>query len=173
MENPSNKYWYAIYTRYKCEKRVVDHLLAKDIDAYTPMLTKTKKYQRKTKTHHYPLLSNYAFVCISQKERIKVLNTQHVLGFVRIGKEMPTVKTHEIEWLKRITGELVDLAVMPSASIIGEAVEIASGALTGIKGTLIGVKNKREFIVSLDSIQCHIKLIINPADLHFVPLQVA
>ncbi len=173
MENAQEKYWFAIYTKYKCEKKVVEQLTAKGIEAYTPMLSKTKKYQRKTKTHYYPLLSNYAFVYIDQTERIKVLNTQHVLGFVRIGKEIPTVKQHEIQWLRKITGEVEHLDLMPSIDMIGEEVEIVSGALTGIRGRLVDVKNKKEFIVNLDSIQFHIRLIIDPANLQCVPFKVA
>ena len=35
--------WYAIHTKYKCEKYVVNSLIHKSINAYTPVLSKTKK----------------------------------------------------------------------------------------------------------------------------------
>lgn len=79
--------WFAIYTKYKGEKRVVKSLSKKGIKAYTPLLKKTKRYTRKIKSYEVPLLSCYVFVKISQKEYIRVLETEHVINFLKIKKK--------------------------------------------------------------------------------------
>lgn len=166
-------HWYAIYTRYNCEKTIVESLKKQGIDAYTPLLKKTKKYTRKLKTHFYPLLKNYAFVYISKSDRIKVLNTKHVLGFVQIGSEIPKVKEKDILWLKRIVGESQDISIWEGSFQMEQAVEIIAGSLTGLTGLLIDVKNKSEMIVSLDSIDFQLKMSVHPSQLRLLPSKVA
>lgn len=175
MHSPKqhNKQWYAIYTKYKCEKKVVDQLSLKGIEAYTPLLSQTKKYLRKVKTYFYPLLNNYAFVRIDSKEKVAVLNTQHVISFVNIGSEIPHVRDHEIKILKRIVGEVENIECMPIDHAIGQEVEIIQGSLTGLKGELIHIKNKKEFIVRIESLHCQLKLGIHPNHLQAIKKSVA
>ncbi len=167
------KNWYAIYTRYRCEKKVMETMLSRNVEAYTPLLTRKVQYSKKVKTHHYPLLPNYVFVRISDAEKIKVLNTQHVVSFVMIGAELPKVRQQEINWLKKIVGENQAVEVLPKLDAIGEKVEIVSGALTGLKGQLVQINNKKEFIVKLESMAFNLKLSVEATQLRLIPSRVA
>ena len=96
------KKWFAIYTKYKAEKFVVEQLKKKGISAYLPLIKKTKRYTRKIKHSQVPLINCYAFVCIDQSEYSKVLETEYVLKFIRQGKNLISIPQYEIDLLERI-----------------------------------------------------------------------
>ena len=49
--------WFAVYTKYKCEKYVVEQLNKKGISAYLPLVTKVRRYNRKVKKYNVPLIN--------------------------------------------------------------------------------------------------------------------
>lgn len=162
MDSKTKK-WYAVYTKYKAEKLVAETLNLKDIEAYTPLLQRVKKYQRKIKTYHYPLINNYTFVKIDASEKKTVLETNHVVGFLKIGKEYDPIPEQEIQTLKRVVGENIELELQAlNKNHIGEEVEIIHGSLTGLKGHLISVLNKTEFVIQLKQIGMQLQLGIHP-----------
>ena len=75
--------WFAVYTKYKCEKYVVDHLARKGIAAYVPLITKIKQYSSRVKRFDIPLINCYVFVKITKDQYIKVLETQYVMSFIK------------------------------------------------------------------------------------------
>lgn len=159
LEKASQKEWYAIYTKYKCEKYVVDKLNKKGIEAYVPLLSSWKSYASKKKKVSIPLIHNYAFVKIDKKQHIKVLETDYVLGFVCFERARAVVKESEIELLKRITGEISDVKIDKRENLRkGEEVEIISGSLTGVRGLLIDFKGKKELLIELTSIGYHLRM---------------
>ena len=137
--------WYAIHTKYKCEKYVVNALTSKNVKAYTPVLSVTKKYTRKVVTRDIPLINCYAFVNVMPDQFIKVLQTEFVYSFLKVGNELNTVKQSEIDLLMRITGEYNEVEAEEIEYAEGMEVEIVSGNLTGVKGILIEKKSKHNF----------------------------
>jgi len=157
-----DKNWFAVYTRYKSEKWVAETLGKKGIEAYTPLRSRTKKYQRKIKTYHYPLINNYTFVHIVENDKRKVLETNHVIGFLKIGGRCIPIPEKEIQTLKRVVGENIEIDILPNTKHVGENVEIVMGSLTGMKGTLVSIKNKKEFIVQLQQLGYTLKIGVEP-----------
>ena len=159
LDKVSKKEWYAIYTKYKCEKYVVDKLNKKGVEAYVPLLSSWKTYASKKKRVSIPLIHNYAFVKIDKSQHIKVLETDYVLGFVCFERVRAGVKESEIELLKRITGEVSDLKIDNKENLRkGEEVEIISGSLTGVRGLLIDFMGKKELLIELTSIGYHLRM---------------
>lgn len=162
MEKNDTK-WYAIYTRYKCEKLVMEKLNAKGITAFTPLTKKTKRYQRKIKHYYYPLIYNYSFVQIDLNDRLEVLAVDQVIDFIKIeGKPIP-IPDEEIEILRKIVGEENPVMVQEKRLNVGEQVEIIHGNLTGLRGCLISCKNKHEIVVQLDAIGFDLIVSIDPS----------
>lgn len=147
-----SKQWFAVTTRYKCEKHVAAQLARKGISVYVPLLLRTKRYTRKIKTYHIPLISCYVFVQIDASERNPVLETQHVIDFVRFQGKVAPIRTSEIELLRRIVGEITDVTAEPRRWVSGDRVEIVSGSLTGIQGVLARRQGRHEFVVELDTL---------------------
>ncbi len=157
------KRWFAIYTKYKCEKYVIDKLLKKNIEAYIPLLKTTKRYTSKVKTYNIPLLNCYAFVRISKADYIKVLETEYVLKFIRQRKDLISIPDKEISLLRKIVGEFHEnLEVSGFNFVEGQEVEVIAGSLTGLSGILVEKKNKNQFVVQLDHIGIQLRIDINP-----------
>jgi len=155
--------WFAIYTKYKCEKYIVDNLNSKNIEAYIPLLNVTKRYTRKIKKYQVPLLNSYVFVRIIKEDYVKVLQTEYVMNFVKIRKNLIAIPEEEIDLLKRIVGEYQDSITTTNIDWVeGSEVEVISGSLTGLKGTLINKKNKNRFSVNLNHIGIQLQIDIEP-----------
>jgi len=162
--SPTTAKWFAVYAKYKCEKMVGEHLTRKGIESYVPLVQTTKRYTRKIKTYHKPLFNCYLFVKIKQADYIRVLETDHVLHFIKLNRELISIPQDEINLLKRIVGESEEIEVN-SEFIEGMEVEMISGNLTGIKGKLIKTTNNKNFLVELNQIGFQLRIQINPVHL--------
>ena len=160
--------WYAVRTKYKCEKYVANALYHKGVNHYLPLVKVTKKYIRKVKTYNLPLLNCFVFVYINRNDYVKVLQTEYVFGFLRIGMEISPVKEEEITLLRKITGEYNEIKVETLNLTEGSPVEIISGNLIGTKGILTEKRSKKSFVVRLDSIGYQLQIQVDPSQL--VPL---
>ena len=159
--------WYAVFTKYKCEKYVRDQLRAKEVEVYVPLIKETKRYKTKIRKVEKPLISSYVFVKIELKNYVKVLEVQYVKGFLKIAKEMIAIPDREIEMMKRVVGEKIE-KVTNKVMSIGQKVEILSGSMTGMKGILVEVKGKKNFVVSLETIGFEINIQVDPKILNIV-----
>lgn len=158
----TEKKWFAVYTKYKTEKFVVEKLTKKGVSAYVPLISYTKKYNRKIKEYQVPLINCYVFVCITKEEYIKVLESEYVKGFLRVGKNLISIPNREISLIKKIVGESEQILAEPSAYEEGSPVEVISGNLTGLKGTLVTINGKNDFVVILETLGYQLKININP-----------
>ncbi|MBK9255834.1 MAG: UpxY family transcription antiterminator [Saprospiraceae bacterium] len=160
--NPTEKRWFAVYTKYKCEKYVADVLFKKGIEAYVPLISKTRRYTRKIKTFHTPLINCYVFTNIIKDQYIPVLETEYVMKFLRQGKDLLSIPNAEIQILKRISGDVIEAYSISSEEFqSGELVEVASGHLTGMKGKIVSRSGKHSFVVDLDTIGFQLRINID------------
>jgi len=144
--------WFAVYTRYKREKLVLKDLQRRGINAYLPLQTVTRYYTRKVKTVHLPLISCYMFVQITRPEYVPVLEVPHVLHFVRFRKDLLSIPEREIDIMRMVCGEDVEVEVSEGPMAPGDRVEIMGGRLTGMQGTLMEQSGTHRFVVALDSL---------------------
>jgi len=144
--------WFAVYTMYKREKIVRKELERKGIQSYLPLQTVTRYYTRKVKTVHLPLISCYLFVKITKPEYVPVLEVPGVLKFIRFKKDLISIPQREIDILRMVCGEEVEVEVTDEPLTAGDHVEIIGGRLTGLKGILGERAGKNRFYVNLDSI---------------------
>lgn len=150
--------WFAVYCRSKSEK-VVQRLLAnKNIECYLPLQKVTKKYTRKIKTYEVPLITCYIFVRIVKDEYVPVLETENVVRFVRIAKNLISIPNEEIQLLQRIVGEADEISAEAKSFQKGDTVEVIGGKLTGLKGKLVDSAGKKIVVVDLDTIGYSLKM---------------
>ncbi|MFZ1705199.1 MAG: UpxY family transcription antiterminator [Saprospiraceae bacterium] len=161
--------WFAVYTKYKCEKFVAGQLDKKNIEVYVPLVTRVKKYQRKKKVFEVPLINCYVFVKIKKQDYIRTLETDHVLKFLRQGKDLIAIPNEEIDLLKRVVGD-VEVSINSSdfSFDFGEDVEVASGHLAGMKGKIVSKSGKKSFIVELETIGYQLRIKIDLENLRSI-----
>ena len=158
----SEKKWFAVYTLYKREKRVLSALQQKGIDAYLPLLKLTRHYTRKVKKVELPLINCYLFVKIVKEEYLRVLETEEVVSFLKIGKNLISIPEQEINIMKKVVGEQIDIEVQPGLVQKGASVEVIGGQLTGLKGKLHEIKNEKNFSIELERMGYSIFMEIDP-----------
>jgi transcription antitermination factor NusG len=153
--------WFAVYTSYKREKIVHAMLNQKGIHSYLPLQKVTRRYTRKIKTLELPLISCYLFVKITKSEYVPVLETDHVLKFIRFSKNLIAIPEEEINTLKKVVGEGIEIEVEPLSYKKGDEVEIIAGNLTGMRGKLVSVEGKKRVLIDLEHLGYSLRIAID------------
>ena len=144
--------WYAVHTKFKCEKYIAKQLEAKGIESYVPLLKTTRQYVRKVKTYEVPLISCYVFVRMNLEDRVGVLSTPYVHGFLQMNGKIAAIPEDEMMLMKRVVGEMDEIDLEPMSWENGDFVEVISGNLTGLSGKIVRRQGKREFLVELETL---------------------
>ena len=147
-----NTHWYAVRTRNRSEKWVVKQLEEKGVESWIPLKWSVKKYPGRTRRTQIPLIYGYVFVYINKEEYVKVLEVEGVFGFVRFNQEIPTVPEEQIELLKFVTGENMEVEMTDQVMEKGDQVEIIGGELTGLSGELVEFKGKHKILMHMENV---------------------
>lgn len=161
----TEKRWFAIYTPYKREKIAAAMLVKKGIDAFLPLQTLHRQYQRTKRVVELPLFNCILFVKINKSEYTQVLETEHILRFIKIGKNLISIPEHEIETIKCIIGAQVDLEVEVYNITEGEPIQVIAGALSGLEGKFLKQESKYNFLVELEMMGYQIRMNVRPEHL--------
>ena len=155
--------WFAVVTKYKCEKSVLRALNLKGVKACVPQQELIRMHGTRKRKVTVPIISCYAFVKITSQEYVKVLETENVAKFVSFNKQLISIPDDEINMLKIIANEITDpVTAMAGSYKEGDKVEIISGKLTGLKGSLVSIKGKRKFVIELKNMGFSLHLQIEP-----------
>jgi transcription antitermination factor NusG len=156
--------WFAVYTGFRKEKVANDLLKKKNIHSYLPLQGFRRQYGRKVSNVEIPLISCYLFVKITVPEYVPVLDTEYVFGFVKFAKDLLAIPEQEIIWLKRILEDdevTVELMDDKASFEVGDRVEVLSGRLAGLQGSLVHKHGKQSFMVELGSVGHSLNLTID------------
>lgn len=143
--------WFAVRVKVKTEKYVAALLEKKGITTYVPIIHEIKHYKSKTKKVEKPLIHTFVFVKIVRNQYLEVLQTNYVLNFLRIHKDLICIPEEEIKTLQWVVGETMDFTISQRAFSIGQPVEVISGNLTGLQGLIVKKHQKKSFVVQLQS----------------------
>ncbi|HFA47928.1 MAG TPA: UpxY family transcription antiterminator [Bacteroidetes bacterium] len=159
--HPTEPKWFAVYTRSKSEKVVHRLLSNKGIECYLPLQKVTRRYTRKIKSYEIPLITCYIFVKIVKDQYIPVLETENVVKFIRLARNLIAIPEKEIDILKLVVGEGENVEAHMGRFSEGDEVEIIGGRLTGLKGKLIEIQGKKQMVVELDNVGYSLKMNID------------
>jgi transcription antitermination factor NusG len=154
--------WFAIRTRSRHEKMVGEQLERQRIESFLPLVKRTHHWSDRRKEVELPLFSGYAFarLVLSSPDRLRVLKTHGVAGFVGVrGLGIP-VPESQIECLKILLANQIAVKDHPFLQI-GQRVRIWGGALDGIEGILVSRKSDRNLIISVEPIHRSLSICID------------
>jgi transcriptional antiterminator RfaH len=142
-----NRFWFAIYTRPKNEKKVVQGLEKMGIEVYCPMVTQVKQWSDRKKKVESPLISSYVFVKIEEKNRNIVFEVPGVVRYLFWLGKPAVIQNQEIEALKGslkgIISSVEILGIQP-----GDSMTISNGPFKGKEGVVSQVeKNKIRLVL--------------------------
>ena len=132
--SPEEMNWYAVHTMARHEKRVAGQFEEKRVQTFLPLLEQIHKWSDRRSKVEVPMFSCYAFVRIAQtaEERLKVLRTPGVLGFVGNERQGTPIPEDQIESLRTAFREKIPC--FPHAFLsAGSECGFAEGRLTGSK----------------------------------------
>jgi len=95
--------WYAVHTMARHEKRVASQFEEKRVCTFLPLLHQVHRWSDRRSVVETPMFSCYAFVRMVQTvaERLKVLRTPGVLGFVGSERQGTPIPDEQIESLRK------------------------------------------------------------------------
>jgi transcriptional antiterminator NusG len=146
--------WYAIRTRSRHEKMVADQLDKLGVENFLPLVKRTRQWSDRTKEVELPLFSGYTFVrvVLSSPDRLRVLQTHGVAGFVGINCCGTAIPDNQIEDIRTLLASDVPFEEQPFLRV-GQRVRVRGGALDGVEGILSAQHDDHSLVISLEPIQ--------------------
>ena len=104
LEGPN---WFAVHIKARHEKRVAAQFEEKHVCTFLPLLRQIHRWSDRQEKVEVPMFSCYAFVHMAQtnEERLKVLRTPGVLGFVGYERQGTPIPPEQIESLRTAISE--------------------------------------------------------------------
>ena len=162
IENTTSniKHWHALYVNSRSEKKVMQTLLSKSIEAYVPFVKTMRQWSDRKKMVEFPLINGYVFVNISVLEIEKTLQTKGIVNFVRQSGKIAEIREAEINRLKQFVelGYQIESEASTSDLEVGKKIKITAGPLKNIEGFIINKLNSKYLLVQLESIGKSIKV---------------
>lgn len=146
--------WYALQTRSRHEKIVVQRLQERGVTTYLPLLTEVHRWSDRKKSVQLPLFSSYVFARFvpNRADRLRVLRVEGVVGLIGARGEGAPIPDAQIDAVQALMKGSVPWSCYPFLEI-GQRVRIRSGALQGVEGILVARNGDRTLVISVDAIQ--------------------
>jgi transcription antitermination factor NusG len=144
-------HWFAAYTSSHHEKRAAAQLAERGMESFLPLYAALRRWRNRCAvTLELPLFSNYVFVRMAWRERVRVLEVPGVLSLVGFGRTLSPLPDFEIEALR---AGLRQRKTEPHPYlVVGERVRIVRGAMLGMEGVLLRRKNSLRVVLALEAI---------------------
>src|ERR1039458_2406031 len=99
--------WYAVQTRARHERVVVQRFRDKGLTTFLPLVTEVRRWSDRQKVLELPLFSCYVFVKImnTNEDRLRVLSTDSVFDFAGIRRQGTPIPDEQIEAVRTIMEE--------------------------------------------------------------------
>jgi transcription antitermination factor NusG len=144
--------WYALYTMPRAEKKVLDSLLQRRIEAYLPMRKELKQWSDRKKWVETPIIHSYIFVRIQKPDYLRVFEVKGVVRYVSVHGKVVVIPDHEMEAMKRAVDSNLSFNVEPSSIRKGQIITIASGPLKGITGEVEEVRGTKKLYLRISNL---------------------
>ena len=131
--------WFAIYTRPKNEKKVVEGLEKLGVEVYCPMVTQVKQWSDRKKKVEAPLINSYVFVNIEDKKRNIVFEVPGVVRYLFWLGKPAVIQEHEIDLLKASLKGIFS-SVEVNGIQPGDNLTISNGPFQGKEGVVSQVE---------------------------------
>jgi transcription antitermination factor NusG len=144
--------WYAVQTCANHEKRVLQQLGQRTVEAYLPQYESVRRWKDRRVRLDLPLFPGYVFVHLALRDRLQVLQVPGVAKLVGFNGIPTALPQEEIDALR--TSLAIGVRAEPHPYLkVGQRVRVKAGPLAGLQGILVKRKNRARFVVSMELIQ--------------------
>lgn len=166
---PEESSWYAVHTMARHEKRIAAQFEEKRVCTFLPLLRQIHKWSDRRSVVEVPMFSCYAFVRIAQtiEERLKILRTPGVLGFVGNERQGTPIPDEQVESLRAALHE--NVPCYPHAFIrAGKRVRIRGGSLDGVEGILVCQGADQSLVVTVEVLHRSVAIRVEGYDIELI-----
>jgi transcription antitermination factor NusG len=158
--------WYAVHTMARHEKLVAAQFEEKRVCTFLPLLHQVHRWSDRRIVVQTPMFSCYAFVRMVQTvdERLKVLRTPGVLGFVGSERQGTSIPDEQIESLRKAISEKVPCLPHPFIRV-GKRIRIRGGSLDGVEGILMRQGGDQSLVISVELLQRSVSIRLENYDI--------
>lgn len=133
--------WYAVYTRPRWEKKVAGLLTKKKIENFCPLNKIVRQWADRKKTIYEPLFTSYVFVNASEKDMLKIRETDGILNFVYWLGKPATIQEVEIDTIKNLLNTYCNIGLEKIHVNVNDTVKVVHGPLMSREGKVLEVMN--------------------------------
>jgi transcription antitermination factor NusG len=162
--------WYAVQTRSRFEKVVRAELELSGIEHFLPTYEQLHQWKDRKKAVELPLFAGYLFARFqdSGKMRLQVLRTNGLVRILGMAGAIEPVPDVEIDSIRHLL--LSGRACLPHPFIReGAWVRVRRGALAGVEGRLIRMKNRARLVLSVDLLSQSVSTEVDARDVERAP----
>jgi len=155
--------WFAVWTRSRHEAAVRNQLIGKGLEAFLPTLPRWSRWKDRRKRIDWPLFPGYCFVRVDPDEPLPVLTCAGVVTLVTFDGRPAAIPEAEIAGIRTLVES--DLRYDPCPLVReGSRVEVVSGPLRGVAGTLVRKGPHARLVLSVDLIGQGVSVEVDAAD---------
>jgi transcription antitermination factor NusG len=141
--------WYVLHTRPRQEKSLARHLHAAGVSFYLPAVPRRRRLSTRVLTAHMPLFPGYLFLLADREERQTAMMSNRVAHAIEVHDQARL--WDDLRQVDRLLGTGVSVSTEERLAP-GTPVEITTGPLAGLCGTVIKTASGRRFVVRVDFI---------------------
>lgn len=135
--------WHAVYTKSRCEKKVVALMEEQGIVCYCPIQKTVKQYTDRIKKVETVLFKSYVFVNIIKQEQERIRRLPHVVNFVYWLKSPAVIQPAEIESIKKYLESDGEVEIESYSPKVSQKMTVASGPFKGQEGIIEKIFKKK------------------------------
>ncbi|HKL72043.1 MAG TPA: UpxY family transcription antiterminator [Marinilabiliaceae bacterium] len=153
LENiDQNKIWYALYTKSRAEKKVLNQLTLMGIHAYLPLKRELRQWSDRKKWVESPIISSYIFIQIHQSDYNRVFEVPGVVAYVSYKGKAISIPAEQIDAMRRAIENKLNFSVETDSIKKGQMVTVTTGPLKGISGKVLEVRGERKLYMQISKI---------------------
>lgn len=154
LNKPSKtKNWYAIFTKPRAEKKVLERMEMENIEAFLPLIKTVRQWSDRKKTLQLPLIPSYVFVNMVEKDLYKTLPIPGTVNVLKHLGKPAKIREVEIDNLRILSSNSDSKDVATCTNIIkGDAIEVTNGPFMGLIATCLKEGNNHRVVVKIDSL---------------------
>lgn len=149
------KYWYAVHTASRAEKKVAERLKAAGVEHYLPIRVEMREWSDRKKKVEVPAINGYVFVRIQHNQIVNIRKVPGVAFFLYEGGVPAIIPDVQIRTLRLMVDTTdSEFELLPECLEPGQTVLITRGPMNGVVGELVEVSGKHKVMVRIKHIGC-------------------
>lgn len=160
FQDPSRHPWFAVRVKSNHEKAVCSYLGVKGFEVFLPVRRTRNRWADRYKFVETPLFGGYVFVRLDRTRPNAVLSTPGVLQIIGSGRHPEPVLENEISAIRRAVEANCQLRECDFFAK-GQRATVVGGALAGVEGTVVTLKQKSRLVLSISLLQRSVALEID------------